>query len=185
MKSSSERPGDSRGHRPRGEWRGSSCGRQDDTQQATAWASPAAQPSRSWAQCRPGPTLPSCPSAKAENGELAALHPEGVRVTQSPSLTNCLSPGLQTQQPPHPAPSSPGRRLALDRCVRPVCTHSHSRHPAQCPGSRTRPPWGLTVFLLIGTHTACNDPGHFRGNGPQRHPELSGSRKPHTSVAVP
>lgn len=133
----------------------------------------------------PGPSLPSCPSAKAENGELAALHPEGGRVTQSPSLTNCLSPGLQAQQPHHPGgpPPQGGAWPSMGVCG--LVHTQHSRYPpsAQAPGPGL--PGGSQCYCSLGPTQPVMTLGISGVNGPQRHPGPLGSRKPHTSVAVP
>lgn len=161
----------------------------------------------------------SCLPLKVRNRAFSTFQPKRAKATQNPSLINVLSSPPSIAAPPPQLLSAPGQCVGTQThrfpshhldgvplvvgIVQHADTHTHMRRqdthvlrrltglPAQGHS------WGLggsgaplLVLLLIESHVAYNDPGHFLGlmasriNGPQRHPGLLGTRKPHTSVAI-
>ena len=160
----------------------------------------------------PRPPLPSRLSLELGNSPFS-LTPRKGQATQNPFLidSSCPRPPDAAVPPSQGCAWGPGVPVSLSLfglwsllCVCAPCmythththTHANTRHPrlprrsSSSEGHSSGLEAPLVVSLLVESHTACNDPGHFLGlmasriNGPQRHPGPLGTRKPHTSVAI-
>ena len=165
-------------------------------------------------QPRRGATTPSALLLSLELGDSPfSLTPRKGQATQNPFLvdSSCPRPPDAAVPPSQKCARGPGVPVPLSlfglwslSCVCAACTHTHPhtrarantrrprlpRHSSSSEGHSSGRDAPLVVSLLVESHTACNDPGHFLGlmasriNGPQRHPGPLGTRKPHTSVAI-